>query len=79
MENKTFLIILVILAIIILTFIPIIYFFFNFAPTGYTLRDVSNLCKVGCENSFIECNSKCENETCKENCNIQRGKCFFYC
>ena len=79
MENKTFLIILVILIIVFLTFIPLFYFFFNFSPTGYSLRYGTNLCKIGCENEFIECNNNCENEECKENCKIQRGKCLFYC
>jgi hypothetical protein len=79
MEIKAFLVILVISVIVILTALPIFYFFFNFSPTGYSLRHASNLCKVGCENSFIECNEKCENETCKNDCNVQRGKCLFYC
>ena len=79
MESKTFLVVLFISVIIILTAIPIFYIFFNFSPTGFALRQTTNLCKIGCENEFIECLNKCENETCKENCRIQRGKCLFYC
>ncbi len=79
MGKKAVLVILVISAFVILTAVPIFYFFFNFSPTGYSLRYSTNVCKIGCENAFIECNEKCENESCKETCEFQRGKCFFYC
>jgi hypothetical protein len=76
---KTVITIAVISLIIILTAIPIFYFFYNLSPTGYSLRYGTNLCKIGCENSFIECNEKCTDEACRENCKVQRGKCLFYC
>ena len=79
MGKKVVLVILVISFFVILTAIPVFYFFFNFSPTGYSLRHSSNLCKIGCENAFIECNEKCIDDLCRENCKVQRGKCLFYC
>lgn len=78
MAKKAIIIILAISFFVILTAIPLFYFFFNFSPTGYTLR-YSSPCKIGCENSFIVCNEKCTNDICRKNCKVQREKCLFYC